>query len=70
MQISHLLTIHMEHFPFLACRKREMLHMTSKKIEIYLWKIGFVDCKWTNCPLFPACRKRKILHLTYKKVKI
>ena len=29
---------------WIACKKKEMLHRTSEKVEIYLWKIGFEDC--------------------------
>ena len=33
---------------FSACRKREMLHVSVNKVEIYFAKIGFVDCKLSN----------------------
>ena len=24
------------------------LHLAFEKVETYLWKIGLVDCKWSN----------------------
>ena len=32
----------------LGMQEKGMLHLAFDKVEIYLWKIGFVDCKWSN----------------------
>ena len=31
-----------------VCRKKEMLHMSEIKVEIYVPKVGFMDYKWSN----------------------
>ena len=48
---------------FSGCRKREMLHVAAKKVNIYLAKIGFVDSRWSNLnapgSYTPWCRASK-----------
>ena len=41
--------------PSSACRKREILLVACKKVEIYFSKIGFVYCMWSNLNAPGSC---------------